>query len=164
MPAEETLEGRTGAAVVVREVTLDTVLPLRHQVLRAGQPIDVARSKQDGLPGTVHYAAYEDDTVVGVVTQFPDDTDLAPGVHAERFRGMAVDPAWQGRGVGRVLMRAAVELARSRGAEVLWANGRDTALDFYTRIGFRVIGDGFVDGVMHLGHHVVLARLDELHP
>jgi GNAT superfamily N-acetyltransferase len=75
---------------------------------------------------------------------------------------MAVDPAWRGQGVGRALMRAVADLAKTRGAEILWANGRDTALGFYTSIGFRVAGDGFVDGEMHLGHHVVFAGIDEL--
>jgi len=64
--------------------------------------------------------------------------------------------------VGRALMRAVADLAKTRGAEILWANGRDTALGFYTSIGFRVAGDGFVDGEMHLGHHVVIAGIDEL--
>ena len=59
-------------------------------------------------------------------------------------------------------MRAVVDAARNRGAEVLWANGRDTALGFYERIGFRVDGDGFVDDEMHLEHHVVLAGVDEV--
>jgi GNAT superfamily N-acetyltransferase len=135
------------------------VLPLRHAILRAGRPPESAHSRQDGAPGTRHIAAYAGSRVVGVVSQFPENTDLAP---SERFRGMAVDPAWRGRGVGRALMRAVADLAKTRGAEVLWANGRDTALGFYTSIGFRVAGDGFVDGEMHLGHHVVIAGIDEL--
>lgn len=150
------------ADVSVREVALDDVLPLRHSVLRTGRPFEVARSRQDALAGTRHLAAMAGDEVVGVVTVFPEDTPLASEARAERFRGMAVAPDWQGRGIGRALMRAVAELARARGATVLWANGRDTALDFYTRMGFRVVGDGFVDNEMHLGHHVVLANIDDL--
>lgn len=113
-------------------------------------------------PGTRHFAAYDGDTVIGVVTTFPDDTPLAQGRRGEHFRGMAVDDAWQGAGVGTLLMRAVVDAARGRGAEVVWANGRDTALGFYERMGFRVVGDGFVDDEMHLGHHVVLAETASL--
>jgi GNAT superfamily N-acetyltransferase len=146
----------------IREVPVEVVLPLRHTILRAGRPPESAHAKQDGIPGVRHLAAYAGPQVVGVVSQFPEDSALAPSSPAERFRGMAVDPAWQGRGVGRALMRAVADLAQARGAEVLWANGRDTALGFYTSIGFRVAGDGFVDGEMHLGHHVVIAGIDEL--
>jgi GNAT superfamily N-acetyltransferase len=139
------------------------VLPLRHRILRAGRPREAARARQDRDPATRHFAALADGEVVGVATIFPDDTALAPGQSALRLRGMAVAEAWQGRGVGRLLIRELVAAARGAGAGVLWANGRDTALSFYAGVGFRVVGDGFVDGEMHLGHHVVIAGLDEIH-
>ena len=149
------------AGVTVAPVPLGSVLPLRARILRHGHPAEVARSKQDDLPGTVHLAAsLEDGRVVGVVSLFPDPAPLAPGMRAVRFRGMAVDDSVQGRGIGRALMREVVRRARDSGAQVLWANGRDTALGFYERVGFRVAGDGFVDSVMHLGHHVVIADVD----
>ena len=151
--------------MTVRDVPVDVVLPLWHRILREGVPFEVAQARHaaiDTLPGTRHFAAFDGDTVVGVVTTFPEDTPLAPGRRAEHFRGMAVDDAYRGAGIGRLLMRAVVDAARSRGAEVLWANGRDTALGFYERIGFRVDGDGFVDDEMHLEHHVVLAGVDEV--
>ena len=48
-----------------------------------------------------------------------------------------VDPSVRGRGVGRMLMRAAEEWARSRGLEqlLLWAAGDSPA--FYQAMGFR---------------------------
>lgn len=160
MPADDAAADR---AVTIAEATLEDVLPLRGRILRAGLPAEAARSRQDGQPATVHLAARSaSGDVVGVVSLFPQDTDLAPGVTAMRFRGMAVDPAQQGRGVGRALVRELVRRARAEGAGVLWANGRDTALSFYERVGFRPAGDGFVDDAMHLGHHVVIARLEEI--
>lgn len=149
--------------MTVDQVSLESVLPLRARILRAGQPAESARSRQDDAPGTVHLAARaEDGTVIGVVTLFPCDTPYAPGVSAMRFRGMAVDDALQTRGVGRMLMRQVVHLARDAGARVLWANGRDTALGFYERVGFRVAGDEFLDQAMQLPHHVVIAELDDV--
>jgi len=49
--------------------------------------------------------------------------------------------------------------ARSGGNRLLWANGRDTALEFYIRIGFHVVGESFSDLVSQLPHHVVLLEL-----
>ena len=146
----------------MREVPVDVVLPLRHRILREGRPFEAARSKQDGKAGTVHFAALDGDTVVGAITTFPEDTPLAPRRRADRIRSMAVADGWRKAGIGKMLMQAVVDLARRRGAEVLWANGRDTALGFYERIGFRAVGEGFVDNEMHLGHHVVIASIDEL--
>ena len=139
------------------------MLPLRARVLRAGRPLSSARSPQDALPGTRHLAAItESGEVAGVVTYFPEESPFAPGRRAVRFRGMAVEDALRGFGIGRALMRRMVAGARDGGAEVLWANGRDGALTFYERIGFRVAGDGFLDEDMQLPHHVVIAGLDDV--
>ncbi|MBV8196398.1 MAG: GNAT family N-acetyltransferase [Candidatus Dormibacteraeota bacterium] len=161
MPAEA-LDPRAGD-VVIETVALDSVLPLRARMLRAGRPVDVARSPKDDAPQTQHLAAKTTDgRVVGVVTLVPRETPFARGRRAVQVRGMAVDEAVQRRRIGRLLMREAVRCARERDAEVVWANARDTALQFYERVGFRVVGDGFVDDVMQLGHHVVLAGVDDI--
>jgi hypothetical protein len=56
-------------------------------------------------------------------------------------------------------MAEVIRRARTRGDRLLWANGRDTALDFYIRLGFNVVGESFVDRVSQLPHHVVLLEL-----
>jgi GNAT superfamily N-acetyltransferase len=154
---------RGPAGLTIREVPLDAVLPLRARILRAGRPLGSARSRQDALPGTRHLAAItESGQVAGVVTYFVEDSPLAAGRRAVRFRGMAVEDALRGSGIGRALMRRVAAAARDAGAEVLWANGRDGALTFYERIGFHVEGDGFLDDDMLLPHHVVIAELDDV--
>jgi GNAT superfamily N-acetyltransferase len=162
LPADDPAE-TTAAPVRVREVSLETVLPLRARILRAGRPFEAARSRQDALPGTRHLAAMtEGGEIAGVVTYFPEDAPLVSGRKGMRFRGMAVEDTVQGRGIGRALMREVVTRARAAGVEVLWANGRDGALGFYERIGFRVAGDGFLDNTMGLPHHVVIANIDDV--
>ncbi|HEX6539441.1 MAG TPA: GNAT family N-acetyltransferase [Candidatus Dormibacteraeota bacterium] len=142
---------------------MERILPLRARMLRAGRPPEAARSRQDAIATTRHLAAItRDGAVAGVVTYFPAETPLDPGRRAMRFRGMAVDDGLQGRGIGRALMRELVARARKDGVEVLWANGRDGALGFYERIGFRVAGDGFLDDDMQLPHHVVIADVDAI--
>ena len=71
---------------------------------------------------------------------------------------MAVEPDCQGQGVGRLVLDAVVERCRDEGAAVVWANGRDTALAFYERYGFAVIGDAFNEA-NGISHHVVLLDL-----
>ena len=73
-----------------------------------------------------------------------------------QLRGMAVDSEVQRTGAGRVLLEAAIERLRSEGAEVLWANARDSALAFYERMGMEVVGEGFVSAETALPHHVVV--------
>jgi len=148
--------GDTGPSVLVRAVTVEVVRPVRHRVLREGWPEASVHTPLDDSPSTWHLAALAGERAVGVVTLFPDTYEPHPGQRSERFRWMAVLPEWQGRGVGRMLMRRAAELALDRGAELLWAHGRDSAQGFYEGLGFAVEGDGFIDPETGIGHHVVV--------
>jgi GNAT superfamily N-acetyltransferase len=58
-------------------------------------------------------------------------------------KSMAVVPEWQGRGVGRALMEAAIERARGEGRQTLvvaTAAADIGNLRFYQRLGFRMRG------------------------
>jgi GNAT superfamily N-acetyltransferase len=72
---------------------------------------------------------------------------------------MAVDAARQRRGYGVVLLDAADGRLRSAGADVLWANARDTAVEFYVRYGMHVAGEGFMVPELGLPHHTVVFDL-----
>ena len=67
--------------------------------------------------------------------------------------GMAVDPTAARRASAPSCSRPGVERAFAAGAETVWANARDTALGFYGRHGFDVVGDGFLDPTTALPHH-----------
>ena len=54
---------------------------------------------------------------------------------------------------------ASYALAIEQGADVIWATARDAVLGFYERVGFEVVGDGFIDATTALPHHVVIRKL-----
>ena len=162
--------------VRISRVSAPDVLDLRAQVLRDGGSLESARYTRDDLPTTVHLAAHDlAGAVVGVVTcqhaarsvRCPAPvplSEVAPGQvqrwpdirePAWQMRGMAVADRWRSKGVGRLLLNAALRIAQSEGITELWAHARVTALDFYRREGFEV-----VSGVFHLtwGPHVVVVR------
>jgi GNAT superfamily N-acetyltransferase len=142
--------------IEVRDVDLATTIDLRGRVLRSHMPGTPATAPSDQLPGTWHIGAYRDGRLVGVISGFPEQAAVRPGVPAQRFRFMAVEPADRAGGVGRAMMAEVVRRASERGDRLLWANGRDSVLDFYRRLGFEVVGEGFVDPVSGLPHHVVV--------
>ena len=146
-------------AIAVRDIALDQTMDLRRRVLRGHLPGAPAHADSDDDPATWHLGAFRGGRLVGVVTGFAEEAPGRPGIAAQRFRFMAVEPAEQGAGVGTALIAEVIARARSRGDTVLWANGRDTALDFYTRLGFTVVGPGFDDATSHLPHHVVVLEL-----
>ena len=80
-------------------------------------------------------------------------TSLPSHAHVLQIQGLAVDPAVQGRGVGRALLEAAADEARSRGARKLTLRvlgWNDTARRLYARAGFVVegvlVGEFFLEG------------------
>jgi predicted N-acetyltransferase YhbS len=146
--------------VRVEEIEAGATHELRRRVLRAGDPASVVEFDGDRDPGAFHLGAFDDTAgLVGVVTFLPNRWDERPGDAAFQLRGMAVDPAEQGAGIGRALLAAGLDRARAEGAQVVWAKGRDAVLGFYERLGWKVVGDGFVYGPMNLPHHVVVTEL-----
>lgn len=117
----------------MRVTTVDgaTTRELRRVVLRASQP------PGDPLPGddrpdAVHIAATGDDgTLLGTCLVFEQSCDWRPERPAWILRSMAVDPAQQGRGVGRAVLAGAVRTAGEAGAALLWCHARETAVGFW---------------------------------
>ena len=135
--------------------------PLRHSVLRPHQRLDEMHYRGDDLPGTIHLAAFDtqagpaDEQPIAIVSLYitPKPGDGRPTDY--RLRGMAVAPAWQGRGVGSALIRACLtEVARLGGTRV-WCNARDTAKGFYTAMGFDFHGDQF--DIVDIGPHYLMS-------
>lgn len=141
--------------VVVRVADPEEIRALRMSVLRPGFPI--GPSDYDQWPQTRHVAAFAGDVAVGCASVFPYPYD---GVDdAWQLRGMAVAPDRQGTGLGAQVLLGAIDVVRAAGGPLLWANARVTALGFYERLGFDVVGEEFVHGPLELPHRVVVRRL-----
>jgi GNAT superfamily N-acetyltransferase len=148
--------------VKVTEVSAAETHGLRRRVLRAEAPEASVVFDGDDDAGALHLAAAAVDggDLVGVASFFPSPYPGEPGAY--QLRGMAVVPEVQGTGIGARLLAEGVARVRARGVPLLWANGRDSAVGFYERQGWKVVGDGFVYGPMKLPHHVVLLPLKDV--
>lgn len=144
--------------VRVEEVTAAETHDVRRLVLRGGKADSVVEFPGDDVAGALHLAAFDGPgPMVGVASFFP--SPYMDWADAYQLRGMAVLPELQGTGVGSVLLAEGVARLRALGVPLVWANGRDSALGFYERHGWKVVGDGFEYGPMALPHHVVLLEL-----
>jgi GNAT superfamily N-acetyltransferase len=151
-------------AFSVRTLQVEEVYELRRDVLRGGAADAAVHYDTDDEPTTWHLGAVDDGgRVVATSTFFPQPCPRpeigASDQGAFRLRSMAVDPGWQGTGVGRAVLHAALDRLEADGVTVLWANARDSALGFYRRCGFDVVGPSFIDGDSGLPHTVVVRRL-----
>ena len=133
----------------------DQVLALREAVLR--RPIGLSLKDED-LSGeqaeTTLIATTGDGSVVACLMMRHLTEEEA------KLRQMAVAPEMQGQGIGLALLQKAEELAVERGYRIISLHARETAVPFYLRAGYRVIGDVFTEvGIPHL---FMNKRIDEV--
>ena len=144
------------AEPVVVELTPEETHPLRLAVLRSDTPTKDVEFAEDTWPGAVHLGVRVDGELVATSTWVPREFEGEPGV---QLRGMATDQARQSTGLGGLLLEQGCVRMAAAGHAMVWARARDSAVDFYVRHGFEVVGDGFVDQTTRLPHHVVRRRL-----
>jgi GNAT superfamily N-acetyltransferase len=144
---------------VVSQVALDDIMQLRVAVLRKGTPATDCNYPEDSIPDVVHLAIIHEGTAVATSTWFMKECPEKPSVMAMQLKGMAVADHLQGEGLGALLIDAGVALANERGAAIVWARARDSAMGFYERLGFVSTGTGFIDGPTAMPHHIVVRTL-----
>jgi L-Ala-D/L-Glu epimerase len=133
----------------VRPAPAADVWPIRHRVLRPGQPAELCSYPEDGRPGARHFAALHNGRTVGAASIYHEDPPAefaVPGVkrgQAWRLRGMATVDEIRGTGAGSALLRTALTHAVGAGAQGVWCNARTSVAGFYRKHGFHTVGDEF---------------------
>ena len=143
----------------VEQIPAEATHDLRRRILRDSRPDATVAFPEDSRPDAFHLAVRHDDTILAVASFSTEATPHRPGRTAVRLRGMAVDWPFQSHGLGRLLVTEVIDRLRGDGVDVLWCNARDSAGGFYARLGFEVIGDGFVLPESGIAHHVMLLDL-----
>ncbi|MEX1005636.1 MAG: OsmC family protein [Acidimicrobiia bacterium] len=147
------------AAVVPRLIqvkTVDAVVTraLRRAVLRPHQSVSELEAEEH--PDATWFGAIDDEEdAVGSVSVGPEPSPDVAADKAFRIRAMATTDAMRGRGLGAVLLAAALEHARGEDAEYVWCSARSSAQGFYRRAGFAETSDLY--DVEHIGEHVRMA-------
>lgn len=129
--------------VSIRAISAAETLPVRLPVLRPGRPLESAIFAGDDEPTTIHLAACAANEVVGVVSLMKTPMVEQIDQLAYQLRGMATQPEWQGKGVGRELLNACVDAALQVDAEIIWCNARSHVVHFYQAAGYQPIGAPF---------------------
>jgi ribosomal protein S18 acetylase RimI-like enzyme len=144
-----TIGDPTALSVVVPTTTYerDRYFDLRWRVLREPWQQPRGSERDDREDGSIHLmirATNGDALAVGRL-------HLNSPVEAQ-VRFMAVDPRWQGRGLGSTVLRELERRARAAGATSVVLNAREPAQRFYDRHGYRVEGpaDTLFSGMVHV--------------
>lgn len=129
---------------------------LRSRIMRPGRPREDSIYPGDADSTTFHIGAFDGGALVGIVSFYLEPYPERPQAAAVRFRGMAVEPDLQSKGVGSQLLSWALEEVRRRGGtNIVWCNARTPAVEFYRRLGFTTVGDEFSS---EIGPHFRMVR------
>ncbi|MCO4784248.1 MAG: GNAT family N-acetyltransferase [Candidatus Cloacimonetes bacterium] len=118
--------------------------PIRKKVLRPHQTVNQVTFEQDDHAHSFHLGAFDKFNLIGVTSIIYDGTDTF------RLRGMAILQEYQRQGLGKLLLKKAIDLTPNNA--LLWCNARTHALEFYKSFGFEEVGSSFE--VEHIGPHI----------
>lgn len=147
--------------LLIKQVEVDTIRPLRHSVLRPGLPFETTIFEGDDEPTACHVAAFKNDEIVGVGTMIKrpwtgKDSEIAADKDAYQVRGMAVSDRSRGTGAGKLVLDTLEAKSSELGVSVIWCNARASAAGFYQKAGWQIAGDMFeIPGV---GPHFVMVK------
>lgn len=127
------------------------MIKLRNEILR--RPLGLSYSEEE-------LTREKDDILIGA---FDDDEMLACCILTKvdgktlRLRQMAVQNNLQGKGIGASLMHFAELVARDKGFHKLIMHARNTAVGFYEKLGYKVVGNEFIE--VTIPHNVMEKKL-----
>lgn len=121
----------------IEQITPQLTWQLRRDVLYPGSYLHDMEIDED--LDAYHFGAFTATRLIGVVSLF------AKGANWQ-FRKFAIDPAFQGQGIGKQLLDHVIAFAKSEDAASLWCNARLSAIGFYAKSGFVQTGQTFSKG------------------
>jgi len=138
----------------IKLITAKETYALRNLVLRPNQPLSACQYLGDEIG--FHMGAYNNAALVSIISFYLEEKAIFSAKSQYRIRGMATDPKWQRTGMGTVLLRSAIDFAKSRGVNFFWCNARESAISFYEKQDFQIYGNLFqIEGI---GPHKIMFR------
>ena len=115
------------------------MIKMREDILRKPLGLNFNEKELESEKNNLLIAAFDDDKMLGCCMLVPENENIV------RLRQMAVLNDLQGKGIGRALMLFAENLARDRGYNKISMHARKNATGFYEKVGYKVVGDEFVE-------------------
>jgi len=119
-------------------------LALRNEILRVPIGLDMFSEDLSGEDSDFHIGAFLDGKLVGCLVLTLVSNEKI------KMRQVAVKEAYQGLGIGKKLVAFCEVFASKKGYNQIVLAARKTAVGFYEKLGYRVVGDEFLEvGMAH---------------
>lgn len=114
-------------------------LELRYRVLRKPlnlefTEVELKKDKED-----IHFGLFDEERILASLTLTIGDKERM------KMRQVAVDNAFQGKGFGKELSKAAEKYAKENGFTIMFCNARKVAVVFYEKMGYKIVSDEFTE-------------------
>ena len=123
------------------------MIALRHTLLRKPLGLSFSDDELESEANDILIGCFDDEKLEGCCLL----TKTEPGIL--RLRQMAVVSGLQGKGIGKVLLQFAENIARDRGYKKIVMHARKTATGFYEKLGYRIASTEFEE--VTIPHYVM---------
>ncbi|HVS93385.1 MAG TPA: GNAT family N-acetyltransferase [Mucilaginibacter sp.] len=120
--------------ISIEQIRPELTWYLRQKVLYPTQKLYEMEMDED--QNGIHFGVFTDNKLVAVVSLFDHGGDF-------QFRKLAVDPDYQGKGIGNTLLTYITNFSKNEGGHRIWCNARDSAYGFYLKAGFAHVDKPF---------------------
>lgn len=114
-------------------------IELRYKVLRQPLGLNYTEEQLAAEKDEFHFTAFDGDKLVGCLLMKAIDKDEI------KMRQVAVDESYQGKGVGKALVLYSEKFAAENGFSLITLHARKTAVPFYEKLGYEIVGDEFTE-------------------
>lgn len=112
--------------MLIKEITVDEALPIRHQAMWPNKDLDFVRVPGDDE--AFHLGLFVDRELVSVVSVFKKEGGA-------QFRKFATLPRHQGKGFGSKLLVYMIGYVQKKKISKIWCNARVAKVHFYSGFG-----------------------------
>ncbi len=138
----------------IGQISIEETYPIRKEVLRKNIPLPY-KFDDDFDKNTFHLGVFYNKKLVSISSFIKAKNEFLSGEQYQ-LRGMATINSQQKKGIGSMIIKEAIELLKKIKVDVLWCNARVSAVNYYKKHGFQIIGSEF--DVKHIGKHFVMYK------
>ena len=138
--------------IEIKRLNVAETYNIRKEILRKN--IDLTYTFTGDLDkDTFHLGLFLNNQLIGIVSFMKFMYSDIKGSQYQ-LRGMATLHEFQGRGYGNKLIQFGLDILKEKQIDYIWCNARITAIHFYQKSGFQIIGKQFE--IPKIGGHFVM--------
>ena len=142
--------------VKIKQLSFEETYPIRQIVLRPNRPLETCFFEGDELETTLHFGGFVNNELVGIISLFKNNHLSFQEENQYQIRGMAVLENFRKYGLGKKIVEYSEDYLKQKNISLIWFNARESAVGFYQKSGYEIIGDSF--NIPDVGIHYVMYK------